>query len=404
MLKQLVRELRVVGLHVTSVSCDGASENRSLARELCNVAAKDLIPYERLLAAAEAAVRAARARLPPIVYESDADGAIAEDQLLLEAAAIAAALGDVMIGWRVEDSPTKEIIIFIKDAPHALKKLCNSFETRDGMLLDGQPVSLRMLHEVFEATHYTKDGRKGVGDTRLTVGHFKKTNLSRMNVALAAQVFSRTMYKLCTIVLKKRDPPLYARLAPMLGPTLQLLHDWNHLFDVMNSRCNHRELNIQNVNAPDHRHVMELLQTSAGMERWRQQCNAGGLGQGGKRLIKWVTRETGEDCIALGLGVAALAALHASTDNCLILRRLDQDKCEHHFANVRDLGAHGTVTVAVAKAAEMNSQHQRLAKVNKKSNARGSPAADVVAGKTFDGRLHKPTSADKIRDSLPMRH
>ena len=102
------------------------------------------------------------------------------------------------------------------------------------MLLDGQPVSLRMLHEVFEATHYTKDGRKGVGDTHLTVGHFKKTNLSRMNVALAAQVFSRTMYKLCTIVLKKRDPPLYARLAPMLGPTLQLLHDWNHLFDVMN--------------------------------------------------------------------------------------------------------------------------------------------------------------------------
>ena len=91
-------------------------------------------------------------------------------------------------------------------------------------------------------------------------------------------------------------------------------------------------------------------------------------------------------------------------DNCLILRRVDQDKCEHHFANVRDLGAHGTVTVAVAKAAEMNSQHQRLAKVNKKSNARGSPAADVVAGKTFDGRLHKPTSADKIRDSLPMRH
>ncbi len=108
----------------------------------------------------------------------------------------------------------------------------------------------------------------------------------------------------------------------------------------------------------------------------------------------------------LGLGsLRWLPCTPAPTDNSLILRRLDQDKCEqHHFANVRDLSAHGTVTVAVAKAAEMNSQHQRLAKVNKKSNARGSPAADIVAGKTFDARLHKPTSADKIRDSLPMRH
>ena len=62
LLRQLVRELRVVGFRVTSVSCDGAAENRRLARELCDVPAKDLIQPHLLFEAAEAAVRAARAR------------------------------------------------------------------------------------------------------------------------------------------------------------------------------------------------------------------------------------------------------------------------------------------------------------------------------------------------------
>ena len=317
-----------------------------------------------------------------------------------EAAAIAAALGDVMIGWRVAGAPDEDIIVFLKDAPHALKKLCNSFEGRGCMILDDQPVSLGLLHDVFTATHTTKDGLLGLKLTRLTEGHFKKNAMTKMNVKLAAQVFSKTMYNLCTVILPARDPAMYARLAPMMGPTLQLLEDWNHLFDVMNSRCHKTHLDIQNINSAGHRHVMELLQTSAGMERWRQQCNAGGRDGGGKRLNKWVARETGNDCIALGLGVAALAALHARSDRCLILRRLDQDKCENHFANVRARGGQGHATVATAKSAEMRSQHQRLARAHIKSNSRGAPAADAVAGETFDPRKHRPTADDKIRDSV----
>ena len=317
-----------------------------------------------------------------------------------EAAAIAEALGNVMIGWKVAGSEDGDIIVFLKDAPHALKKLCNSLEGRDGMILDGQTVSLGILHDVFKATHYTKDGLLGLKLTRLTEGHFQKNVMTKMNVKLAAQVFSKTMYNLCTVILPARDPTVYARLAPMMGPTLQLLEDWNHLFDVMNSRCDKAHLNIHNINSAGHRHVVELLQTSAGMERWRQQCNAGGRGGGGKRLNKWVARETGNDCIALGLGVAALAALHARSDRCLILRRLDQDKCENHFANVRARGGQGHVTVATAKSAEMRSQHQRLARAHIKSNSRGAPAADGVAGETFDPRKHRPTADDKIRDSV----
>ena len=67
LLRQLVRQLRVAGLRVTSITCDGASENRSLERALCNVPpVRDLISPARLLEAATAAVRAARARIPAV--------------------------------------------------------------------------------------------------------------------------------------------------------------------------------------------------------------------------------------------------------------------------------------------------------------------------------------------------
>ncbi len=400
LLRQLVRELRTVGFIVNSLSCDGASENRRLARELCDVAARDLIDPHLLFEAAEAAVRAARARLPFVRYETEEAWAIAEDQLLSEATVIAVALGDVKIGWTQTSTPDQDVIVFIRDAPHCLKKLCNSFEKRDGMLLDGQTVSLGVLHDVFKATHYTKTGEDPLKDSKLTEAHFSKNNLSRMNVKLAVQIFSKTMYDLCTVTLPTMRPEVYARLAPMLGPTLQLLQDWNHVMDVMNSLCHLPHLSIDNINEPNHRHVKELLQTSAGMERWRQQSSAG---CGGARPTQWVSSETGKDCIALGVGVAALAALHARCDRCLILRRLDQDKCEHHFANVRERGAHGAVTVAVAKSAEMRSQTQRLATAVK-GNARGSPADKVLAGKMFDPRQHMPTSEDIVRDSLPLMH
>ena len=68
---------------------------------------------------------------------------------------------------------------------------------------------------------------------------------------------------------------------------------------------------------------------------------------------------------------------------------------------MRERGAHGAVTIAVAKSAEMGSQTQRLAKAVK-GNARGAPEDKVLAGKMFDPRRHQPTSEDIVRESLPL--
>ncbi len=50
----------------------------------------------------------------------------------------------------------------------------------------------------------------GVTLTKLSEAHFVK---SRMNVKLAVQVFSTTMFKLCTVTLPARDPEMFARMA-----------------------------------------------------------------------------------------------------------------------------------------------------------------------------------------------
>ena len=49
------------GFAVSSISCDGAAENRRLAKLLCTVAARELISADLLKDAAWAAVRAAGA-------------------------------------------------------------------------------------------------------------------------------------------------------------------------------------------------------------------------------------------------------------------------------------------------------------------------------------------------------
>jgi hypothetical protein len=84
-----------------------------LAKLLCTVAARELISADLLKDAAWAAVRAAGA-----TQRSGSELETAEAEVE-EAKAIAAALGDVLIGWRVGG----RVIIVVADMPHVLKKV-----------------------------------------------------------------------------------------------------------------------------------------------------------------------------------------------------------------------------------------------------------------------------------------
>ena len=404
LLVDLVRELSAAQFTVVAVSFDGASENRRLACQLCTVATKDLVASALIAEAAYAAVSAAadhpiatddvRTCDSAIVYASEEHD---------EAQDIIVAIGAVLIGWKVQVGSESWTVVFIPDAPHGLKKLCNSFELRHGMELDGCPVNMKNLETVYSATHLTANKMPGLKVSRLTAGHFHKNCLSRMNVSLATQVFSQTMIDLFNVTLKKTNPALHKEMKPHMRSTLLIVGQWNHVFDIMNSRTNDKKkrIDVSHINQRKHRHVKELLVATATIVRWRLQAVKY---EGGKtkRPKRWLSKEAGDDCSNIGIAVAALASLHAETEGGpIILRRLDQDCCEHHFGNVRQRGGHGGVTSDVAKGAQMASSCVRFAKLGK-SNSRGARASSTASEMVMDPRNYMPTSVDKLRESKPV--
>ena len=276
-------------------------------------------------------------------------------------------------------------------------QVVNSLERRKLMELDGQPVSLKILRDIWVATHFTLGGGAALKQTKLTSAHFDKNEMTRMNVRLAVQVLSSTMIDLATVVLPRVNQGAYRRLSALYGPTLQVAAHFNHLVDIMNSRVTVEKLNIDLVNDPEHRHVAELLHVSAFVERWRQQAMRV-AGTHGARPIRWLGKEAGADAIAVGLGVAALARLHAKPDFPLCLRRLDQDCAENHFANVRHKAGNSTATTDTAKLAGQEANVNRFAKSGK-SNTRGAEPDSMATQMMFDQREYIPSDSDKARES-----
>ena len=285
-----------------------------------------------------------------------------------------------------------------------IKKLANSFERRPDMQLDGDPVGFEQLRDVWRVTHFDTNGRAMLKQTKLTAGHFNKNNMTRMSVKLAAQVFSNTTVDLSHVTLKAQDPAMYRRLSVTMSSNIMFCSDWNRVLDIMNSRVHEAKLGIQLINAPDHKHIIELLQASANVLRWKLQATeAATSAEERARPPRWMSREAGNDCISLGLSVAALAAVHATTLKAhpLVLRRLDQDKVENHFASVRQRGGHGGVNCQTAKRAQQVSNTAVFAKYSK-SNARAAPPDATSTRMQVDLRRYMPTREDVVRESQPL--
>ena len=281
LLRSITRELAVSGFSVISISCDGAAENRSIWKHLCDVAASQLVPESLLRTAAERVVLAARAaRKRASGDNADEWQAAMEDMEDMEQIEVLVkAMAETMVGWRLKCGAEDRIIIFVPDPPHIIKKVANSLERRDSMEFDGQPVKMQMLYDVFKATHFdATTGKYVVGMSALTEAHFYKNSLLRMNVRLAAQVLSNTMYELCTTVLAKVCPTMHARLASVMPPMLWLVQTMDRLFDIMNSRLNKKHVHL--INTPDHENVLELLTASAGVLRWKHAKAFRGLHDG----------------------------------------------------------------------------------------------------------------------------
>jgi len=404
LLRQTIRELCHWRLKVASISFDGASENRSFVEKFCNVAAKRLIDPELLREAAVNIVLEASGLAAddfPWLAPSD----LLDPPALVEVREIERVLGDLNIGWNTNEKATSgnHIVVVVPDTPHVMKKVVNSLERRKTMELDGYAMSLGMLESIWEAVQGGGESNPGLRATKLGFDHFHRTSMSRMRVGLASQVLSQTMYDLFHVFYRKAYPTRYENEKDLLRPLLRLVLMFNRTFDIMNSRTHDKKLQtpakkIELINSGNHKHVKELLQTSAFMARWKLQSlkkqGSDGSAFQAARTTAFVTMECGNDAIGIGLGVAALAKMYAAQSNTdggpLILRRLDQDPCEHHFGHIRQASGHCAVTTGLTTKCQMTSSAIRFARIPK-GNAGDACPRDAVGSSSIDLRTNKPS-------------
>ena len=395
MLNQCVEQLFHNGFKVACVAFDGARENRSFAQEHCSVTAKEIIAPELLRKAASDAIDM-RWNQEEIDFDSEEDRKIHESQLHDEMIEIEKHLGNRKIGWKWKE----HLIIVVPDPPHVIKKLANSLELREDMTLDKKPMTMDMLYDIWEKCSKDNSGRDiAVSPSKISVRNFKKNALSRMNVKLAAQIFSNTMIWLYKDVLKHSNPEFYKQLTPLVQPLLKFLKLWNDTFDITNSRVggDDRRVEVYHINKRDHDHVHHLLKTSAFIMRWKLQAKPTEV-RG--RPTAFLTLESGNDAIDLGLSFAALAALHSETEGGpIICRRIGTDCIENHFSNVRQFGGNSGVTTQTATRAISRSTTVRLVKHSKANHSGKTSWEPSVAG---DIRDFMPTKEEKQKYKRPL--
>ena len=132
-----------------------------------------------------------------------------------------------------------DYIIFLPDMPHLTKnivtclELSSSKSSRRSLKFGNCPVNLGMGEEVWLALG---GNSRQLQETKLTSYHFDKNPYSRMNVALAMQVLSRTMYELIKMAIEDAEISLRLKIKEMYWHLAKLCLNWNTVVDICNGR------------------------------------------------------------------------------------------------------------------------------------------------------------------------
>lgn len=305
---EITTALAKFGFITDTVVGDGASENRSVMRQLATLTAKDL-------------------------FGGDI-GMQLQNQLPMEK----------KIAFR---HPTLvSIIIFIGgDMPHWIKKFVNCLE-RSGktpattLRFDGKNLSLKMCQDVWEVTGDACRLPRLRMYRKLGHEHFDKNPYNRMRTFLAAQICSMTMVRIIDENAEEcggRDK--YASLRRMLIAV-------DRLIDICNATQKSGP-EIKGAGPIDSAHdpqLRELLEILALFTEWQRE--------GGEYSEQFITRQSYEDLVWMVFGFVGVAKyylldsyVHVKTGGngsgkwsgvrAMFQRWGGTDVCEHHFANVR---------------------------------------------------------------------
>jgi hypothetical protein len=166
----------------------------------------------------------------------------------------------------------------------------------------------------------------------LTWDHFELDSYKKMRVFLAVHVMSQSTINMVTEHCNQN--PNEFRLEDY-KPMLEIFGAMDRLVDIMNAYHSDQlkksggKRGIEKINHPQHRHVIELLDTLRLFEEWRLEC--------GRFTTRFVTWQTYQDLKWLVLGVACMAATYLKEDKSIEMDtgRAGSDVMEHFFGATR---------------------------------------------------------------------
>jgi hypothetical protein len=291
------------------------------------------------------------------------------------------------------DRPGDLYTFFISDFPHAIKKIVNAIEqssksssARDlkipaGLEVNNEPfffkANLKMLQDVWEKYSACSFSGALQRERKLTYGHFVKNAFTRMRVYLSMQILSTSMVRIIDATAKDASPAVEGLEAGQAYEGVRALCEkLNRLIDIMNSTTEKDD--IEFINAPDHRHLDELMETLAWFYGWKSKLASCNSLTDKERKSSFFPDECWADLQSLVLGFVCASKFYLNKypGKLMIARRCSQDIVEHHFAHVRASRKSGSAVDATQALAATGAAAARRANGLSRGSHRGAPAPE----------------------------
>jgi hypothetical protein len=251
---------------------------------------------------------------------------------------------------------TDKYIFFGSDMPHLVKKIRNAFENKSRTLtFRNRIMNLAMIKSIWQS--YESAGSQ-LRKTHLGHDHFELDAYKKMRVFLAVQVMSQSTIGMikehCESDDNDDDISIYQGMIEIFDKIDRLVDICNAYHEDQDTKSG-RARNVQKINHPKHKHVIELFDILRVVEEWKLEC--GGFNK------RFLTRQTYEDLLWVVYGIAGIASCYLKDDGSLTLDqgRLGSDIMEHLFSMMRDDNSNpnlGQANLAASKIGSVNAMYQ----------------------------------------------
>lgn len=204
-------------------------------------------------------------------------------------------------------------IFFGSDMPHLVKKIRNAFDCPSRTLtFRDRVMNLAMIKSVWLG--YESTGSQ-LRKTHLGYDHFELDAYKKMRVFLAVQVMSQSTINMikeyCSYEDNDEDIDKYTGVIELFDKIDRLV-DICNAYDAKQDSKAYKMRDVEKINHPKHRHIMELFDILRLVEEWKAEC-------GGKFNNKFITKQTYEDLLWVIYGIAGVASCYLKEDGSLTL-------------------------------------------------------------------------------------